>query len=136
MNVPFDWKCHPFAEKLLLLHIAMSKGPEGARGVPTRHYSDLARVFANSEEVRNALADGSIQRLAREAAGISNAYFKAGIDIDSLVLRDSPALAPSTEQLEALRASYDRREERAMYYKDRIPFDELMEQVRLIRAAL
>jgi Nucleotidyl transferase AbiEii toxin, Type IV TA system len=125
-----------FAEKILLLHIAMSKGDDGARDVKTRHYYDVAQLFAKSADVKAAIASRAIQELFRAAAEISNRYFNTDIDLLTLVLRDSPALAPTPTQRRLLKSNYEKRQERAMYYKVWLPFDELMEQVSMIRAAL
>jgi Domain of unknown function (DUF1814). len=125
-----------FAEKLLLLHVAMSKGVQGAREVRTRHYYDITQLFTESEDVKGAFASGEMQRLFCAAAEVSNRFFNAGIDLDTIVLRDSLALAPTGAQMEVLRANYESPLERAMYFKSFVSFDELMERVRSIRDSL
>jgi Nucleotidyl transferase AbiEii toxin, Type IV TA system len=125
-----------FAEKLLLLHVAMSKGEEGAREVRTRHYSDVAQLFARSDDVKNAISSGQMHDLFCAAAEVSNRFFNAAIDLNSMVLRESLALTPTPAQLRLLRANYESPLERAMYFKDSLPFDELMERVRSIRDSL
>lgn len=125
-----------FAEKFLLLHVAMSKGEEGAREVRTRHYYDVAQLFAESDDVKKAFASGEMVRLFSAAAEVSNRFFNAGIDLETVVLRDSLALAPTAAQMQVLRANYESPLERAMYFKDFMSFDELMERVRSIRESL
>ncbi len=125
-----------FAEKLLLLHVAMSKGVEGAREVRARHYYDITQLFTESEDVKGAFASGEMPRLFSAAAEVSNRFFNAGIDFDMEVLRDSLALAPTGAQMEVLRANYESPLERAMYFKGSVSFDDLMERVRSIRDSL
>jgi Nucleotidyl transferase AbiEii toxin, Type IV TA system len=125
-----------FAEKILLLHVAMSKGEEGAHEVRMRHYSDVAQLFTESDDVKKAFASGEMGRLFSAAADVSNRFFNAGIDLETVVLRDSRALAPTPAQIQVLRANYESPLERAMYFRDIVPFDELMERVRSIRDSL
>lgn len=125
-----------FAEKLLLLHEAMSKGDEGARDVSTRHFYDVAQLFSESGDVQASINSGDVHELFREAAEISNRYFDAQLDVDHLVLRDSPALDPSPAQLKILRARYENPLEQAVYYRGAPSFEEVMSRVREIRATL
>ncbi|HYN79857.1 MAG TPA: nucleotidyl transferase AbiEii/AbiGii toxin family protein [Gemmatimonadaceae bacterium] len=122
-----------FAEKILLLHVAMAKGDEGAQRVPTRHYYDVAQMFKKSEDVKNAISSGAMQSLLVAAAEVSNAFFGANIDPSSLKIRESLALTPTTTQLRLLRANYESPLEQAMYFRGSLPFDELMNVVRAIR---
>lgn len=123
-----------FAEKLLGLHDLMSKGESGAREVRTRHYYDLAQLYGRSEDVRACLAGGEFMPLVREAVAVSNTYWNAGLDADALTLRTSPALSPTAEQARILKASYE--SERALYYRDRVPFDDILAAMRAISEAL
>ncbi len=124
------------AEKLLLLHERMSRGVEGARKVPTRHYYDTAMLWERSPEVRRCVESGAIAELVREAAVISNTYFGAGIEVTRLDLRSSRALDPDPEQVAVLRARYDDPLERALYYRERPLFDRLLQMIAELRQAL
>ena len=137
--VPFEMDLlkpeRTFVEKLLALHVSMSSAnDESIAQVRTRHYYDVAQLFARSDDVRASIASGGFRALLEEAAAVSNRYFAANIDIPTLDLRSSPALNPTSDQVRVLRASYDT--ERALYYRDFVPFDDIIEQVRAIREAL
>lgn len=123
-----------FAEKLLGLHEMMSHGEDGARDVRTRHYYDLAQLYRRSEDVRACLTRGEFMPLVREAVMISNTHWNAGLNPDTLDLQRSPALHPTSTQIRVLKASYEG--ERALYYRDQVPFDEILEQMRAISEAL
>jgi len=123
-----------FVEKLLALHGWMSSGTEGARNVRTRHYYDLAQLHKRSGDVQKCIASGDLMLLVREAVAVSNEFWNAQLDADTLDLRNSPALSPSPEQTRILRASYAA--ERALYYRDVMPFDEILATMADIRNAL
>lgn len=123
-----------FAEKLLALHVGMSDGDDGARLVRTRHYYDIAQLFGRSGDVRDCLARGELAPLVREAVAVSNTYWNANLDVDALDLRKSPALHPTPAQICVLTASYE--SERALYYRDRVPFDDILAAMHAISEAL
>ena len=123
-----------FAEKLLGLHEKMLKGDDGARDVRTRHYYDLAQLYRRSEDVRECLASGAFLPLVREAVEVSNTYWSAGLDADTLDLRRSPALQPTSTQVRLLKSSYEG--ERALYYRDTVAFDEILAVMRAISDVL
>lgn len=136
--VPFEMDLlkpeRTFVEKLLALHGWMSKGAAGAREVPTRHYYDVAQLFARSEDVQGSIASGEIWPLVREAVTVSNTYWGAELDPDVLDLRQSPALRPTDEQVGILRASYA--SERALYYREALAFDTILDIMGNIADAL
>ncbi len=123
-----------FVEKLLALHGWMSNGPDGAREVRTRHYYDVAQLFTRSDDVRACIADGSFRPLLLEAVAVSNTYFDAHLNADTLDFRQSPALRPSDDQVRILRASYAN--ERALYYREVLPFDAIVDIMGSIADAL
>lgn len=125
-----------FAEKLLALHVAMSAGVEGTRRVRTRHYYDIARLVERSPDVRASLECGEIVALVRDAARVSNAYFGAAIDTEALYSSESPALNPTPDQVRVLRASYANPLEQALYYRDRMSFDDILARMAEVRDAL
>jgi hypothetical protein len=137
---PFDMDLlkpeRTFAEKLLALHIDMVQGVDGARRVRTRHYYDVAQLFAQSEDVRACLQSGGLRSLVREAAVVSNTYWGTSLDPDTLDLRESPALSPSPEQIGVLTASYESANERALYFRDWIPFSEILARMAQLRDEL
>ena len=123
-----------FVEKLLALHELMSQGDDGARQVRTRHYHDVVQLYAHSSEVRKCIASDEIGPLIREAIAVSNKYWGAQLDPDTLDLCASPALQPTKSQARILRASYA--SERALYYRDPLQFDDILAIVDEIRASL
>lgn len=123
-----------FVEKLLSLHVQMSKGEPGARVVRTRHYYDVAQLFSRSKDVRACIAADEFRDLLHDAVNVSNTFWGAGLDAQTLDLRASPALNPSPDQIRVLAASYE--SERALYYRERVPFDEILAEIRAIRDAL
>jgi hypothetical protein len=123
-----------FVEKLLAIHQQMSHGDDGAREVRTRHYYDLAQLYARSDDVLQCLAHGEFPSLVREAVEVSNTYWDVGLDADTLDLRRSPALHPTATQIRILKASYDA--ERTLYYRNRVPFDEILMTMRSSSDAL
>ncbi|HEX5829562.1 MAG TPA: nucleotidyl transferase AbiEii/AbiGii toxin family protein [Gemmatimonadaceae bacterium] len=123
-----------FAEKLLALHVGMSDGEDGARLVRTRHYYDIAQLFGRSGDVRDCLARGEFAPLVREAVAVSNTHWNAGLDAEALDLRMSPALHPTPAQIRVLAASYE--SERALYYRDWVPFDDILAAMHAISEAL
>lgn len=125
-----------FAEKLLALHVDMSRGVEGARNVRTRHYHDISQLIERSPDVQRSIEHGEFRELGRQAAEVSNANFGTAIDVDTLDLSESPALAPTPDQVRVLRANYENPLEQALYYRTRIPFDEILERVALLRERL
>lgn len=122
-----------FAEKLLALHTDMVDGVAGARRVRTRHYYDVAQLFAKSDGVRESVRTGECVLLIREAARVSNEHWGTQFP-ESLDLSSSPALNPSSDQERVLAAQYEG--ERALYYRSWIPFASILEQVHKIRDAL
>lgn len=125
-----------FVEKLLALHVNMVHGVEGARLVRVRHYYDIAQLFARSEDVRASIASGEFRDLLREAIIVSNTHWGTAIDPETLVLRASPALSPTTDQGRILAAQYESPAERALYYREWLPFTEIVRQLSRIREAL
>ncbi len=123
-----------FVEKLLAIHEQRSRGDDGAREVRTRHYYDLAQLYNRSDDVRQCLGSGEFLGLLRQAVEVNNTYWDAALDADTLDLRRSPALHPTATQVRILRANYDG--ERALYYRDRVPFDEIVLAMRAISDAL
>lgn len=123
------------AEKILLLHQAMAE-PDGAHEVPTRHFYDVARLWERSPEVQDRVRDGTILVLIKDAALISNEYFDARIAIETIDLRSSHALTPTTEQVGILTARYDDQNERALYYRERPSFPEILSTLAAIKDAL
>ena len=123
-----------FAEKLLLLHGNMNEGIEGARRVATRHYYDIVRLAERSEEVQASLERGEVQELLRDAARVSNEFFGTAFDAEELDLARSPALSPSPEQQRVLRASFE--QERELYYRDPLSFDEILQRLGPLQDAL
>jgi hypothetical protein len=124
------------AEKLLLLHVRMIRGEDGAREVPTRHYYDVSRLWDRSPDVRSSVKSGSLLGLVHEAAIVSNKYFSEKIDLSRLDLRSSPALNPSPDQLGVLTAMYDAPNERALYYRERPSFERILQSLGELRASL
>jgi hypothetical protein len=124
------------AEKLLALHQKLGKGVAGASEVPVRHFADVAQLWRRSDQVRAAVLSGEITSLVRDAALISNRYFDAGIEIDQLDLRTSPALNPSSEQVRVLTTRYNDPNERALYYRNWIPFEDVVAALEELRDAL
>ncbi|MGH7333785.1 MAG: nucleotidyl transferase AbiEii/AbiGii toxin family protein [Candidatus Rokuibacteriota bacterium] len=125
-----------FAEKLLALHVDMVSGVEGARRVRTRHYYDVAQLFARSEDVRASIASGEFRNLLREAVIVSNTHWGTAIDPQTLDLRASPALGPSADQARVLASQYESPAERALYHREWVPFTEIVRQLHGIREAL
>lgn len=124
------------AEKLLLLHVKMIRGVDGAREVPTRHYYDVSRLWDRSQDVRSSAKSGSLLGLVQEAAIVSNRYFSEKIDTSRLDLRSSPALNPSPDQVAVLTAMYDAPNERALYYRERPSFERILQSLADLRASL
>jgi hypothetical protein len=122
-----------FAEKFLLLHVAMSDGDAGANRVPIRHYSDLVQLFIGSSDVQALLGSRGFLSLVQEAAQVSNKYFGTSIDVERLDLRASPALNPTTGQSATLRTKYENPLERVLYHKGRMPFDEMVGHLARLR---
>jgi hypothetical protein len=125
-----------FAEKLLALHVEMSKGLEGARTVRTRHYYDVVQLCDKSPDVRASIESRQVLVLLREAAIVSNTHFGAQIDMSRLDLRTSPALNPSSEQIGVLAARYDDPNERALYWRERPSWEEILGRLAAVRDAL
>lgn len=123
-----------FVEKLLALHGWMSNGSDGAREVRTRHYYDLAQLFTRSADVRTCIERGELGPLVRDAVAVSNMYWGAQLDADTLDLRQSPALRPTDEQRRILRARYA--DERALYYREVPAFDAILDIMDRIADAL
>ena len=123
-----------FAEKLLGLHCDMIDGVEGAARVRTRHYYDIARLFERSADVRACIASGGLMPLIAEAVEVSNRYWNAGVDADSLDIRASPALGPTAAQVGVLTASFGR--EQNLYYRESPSFADILDTLREIRDAL
>jgi hypothetical protein len=84
--------------------------------------------------VRQFLASGEFRGILREAVEVSNTYLDAGLDADTIDLRRSPALHATATQVRILTANYDG--ERALYYRDRVPFDDIVQAMRAISDAL
>lgn len=125
-----------FAEKLLALHVNMVGGVEGARRVRVRHYYDVAQLFVRSDDVRASIGSGEFGHLLREAVIVSNTYWGTAIDPETLNLRASPALSPSAEQARVLASQYESPAERVLYYREWMPFTEIIRRLDGIRQAL
>jgi hypothetical protein len=116
-----------FAEKLLGLHVEMSKGLEGAQRVRTRHYYDVAQLFTRSADVRTSVESGTFDAFVHEAAVVSNRYWGAGLNPEAIDLRESPALRPTAAQAALLTRQYDNPLERALYYRERPSFPAMLQ---------
>lgn len=125
-----------FAEKLLALHVDMACGVEGAARVRTRHYYDVAQLLVKSEDVQKCLAGGGLRDLVRAAALVSNTFWKTKLDPETLDLRESPALAPTADQIAVLRANYESPNEQSLYFRDPVPFLEILGRLERLRADL
>ncbi len=101
-----------------------------------RHYYDVAQLFARSEDVRASIASGEFRTLLREAVIVSNTHWGTAIDFQALDLRTSPALSPSADQARVLASQYESPTERVLYYREWMPFTEIVRQLGRIREAL
>ena len=122
------------AEKLVLLHEAFRKGRDAVRSIRTRHYYDVAQLLTKSPDVERSISDGSFLELVRDAARISNRYFDAGIDVGALDISKSEALSPGPEASRVLRIKYE--DERDLYTRAPVPFDEILRATRELAARL
>lgn len=122
-----------FVEKLLALHVSMSD-PNQLDQVRTRFYYDISRLVTASDDVKTCLASGEFTFLLGQAVEISNTYFEAGLDPNSLDLNQSPALNPSEAQVRTLRAAFQA--ERALYFRETVSFDDILAQVQELRGRL
>jgi hypothetical protein len=104
--------------------------------VRVRHYHDVAQLFARSEDVRASVASSEFRELLREAAIVSNTHRGTAIDAETLDLQASLALSPSADQARILASQHESPAERALYYRERVPFAEIVRELTRIREAL
>jgi predicted nucleotidyltransferase component of viral defense system len=124
------------AEKLLALHVDMLNGVEGARRVRTRHSYDVVQLFDKSTDAAASLTSGELPMLIREAARVSNEHWDTHLDPDTLDLAGSPALHPTDEQIRVLTTNYENPLERALYFRNWVPFSQLLARVHALAEAL
>ncbi len=86
--------------------------------------------------MRASIASGEFRTLLREAVIVSNTHWGTAIDFQALDLRTSPALSPSADQARVLASQYESPTERVLYYREWMPFTEIVRQLGRIREAL
>lgn len=120
-----------FVEKLLAVHTAALRDPATLQG---RHFYDLSRLYRHRDVGRCLDHPDEFRSILGEAIVVSNTYWGAELDAETIDLGGSPALAPSPEVQGVLAQRW--RDEETLYPRGQPPLNEVLQDIVKVRERL